>query len=488
MANWLDKALGRKSETTSVAVVPFEVRCECGSRLTGIRSDRARRSICAQCGEAHFILPVNKYPESERAYFDQTGEDGDPSDSDQAAVEDQTERKSASIDAYSLDPENHSASDADVDLGLDFELDEPEAGELQELSADDDSDDLLDFLDEPPEPRDESRKRRDSLYEASASEQQIPSGRRSVPDAPKQRESSRARHRKSRSSSVPSGMIEVRRTESGWGETRKRVVLVVSGIAVLALGMALWAIRSQTVDHAEARLAVAKDAGLDAFEVGNFAEAREQLKIALDALEVVGADEDQIAPIRRRWLEAEFATHLLDGSLIDIVEATRDAQSLDRDEWSKQFDVRFAGRWLLLDLSPIERVTYDFKDEDGEVESTETRIVYPWTIDDRVIQVAGVGSLVRGDRERVILAGRLTGSEFDSDAQAWVVQIDEDDSFLWTDFSALVELGFVAEEEDEGLRQVLRDQQSEGGTSTGTLDSELAEAASGVETEETEEP
>lgn len=487
MANWLDKALGRKGSTTSVAVVPFEVRCECGSRLTGIRSDRARRAICAQCGEAHFILPVNKYPESERTYFAQAAEDGELSVSDQAGAEGQVERRSASEDVYSLDPEDHSTSDADIDLGLDFELDESEAGDSQALSADDDSDDLLDFLDEPPESRGESRKRRDSLYETPASEQQVPSGKPVVPDAPKKREASRTRDGKSRSSSVPSGMIEVRRAESGWGETRSRVVLVVSGIAVLALGMALWAIRSQTVDHAEARLAVAKDAGLDAFEVGNFAEAREQLKIALDALEIVGADEEQIAPIRRRWLEAEFATHLLDGSLIDIVEATRDAESLDRDEWSKQFDVSFADRWLLLDLSPVERVACDVKDEDGEVESTETRIVYPWTIDDRAIQVAGVESLVGGNRQRVILAGRLTGSEFDSDAQAWVVRIDEVDSFLWTDFSALVELGFVAEE-DEGLRQVLRDQQAEGGASTGAPDTELAETTSNVETGETEQP
>jgi len=68
MANWLDKALGRRSATI-IKPVPFVRPCPCGKPLTGVRQERARRLICADCGEPHFILPVNRYPESERIHF-----------------------------------------------------------------------------------------------------------------------------------------------------------------------------------------------------------------------------------------------------------------------------------------------------------------------------------------------------------------------------------------------------------------------------------
>ena len=68
MANWLDKALGRRSATI-YKPVPFVRTCPCGTKLSGVRQERARRLICAECGEPHFILPVNLYPESERIHF-----------------------------------------------------------------------------------------------------------------------------------------------------------------------------------------------------------------------------------------------------------------------------------------------------------------------------------------------------------------------------------------------------------------------------------
>lgn len=479
MANWLDKALGRKDSATSIEVVPFEMRCECGSRLTGTRADRATRAICAQCGEAHFILPVNQYPESERTYFAQQEANDASPDKGRAPRTKQAERHLPPVDAYQIKSDDLSASTADVDDDYEFLDDPPAEDEVSESPASVAPDDPLDFLEEPPEPRTRSRKRRDSLYETPQSDQQIPVEEKKSANDSARPEKSRRSGGKSRSANIPSGMIEIRRPDTDGGETRKRLLFVVAGVFVLVAGMAIWAIRRQAVDHAEAQLTTATDAGLDAFEVGNFAEARRQLQIALEALDTVGADEEQIAPIRRRWLEAEFATHLLDGTLIDIAEATRDGESLDREDWEKQFDVRFAGRWLLLDLSPVDLKQCAVKDADGEVQATETRLVYPWPVDNKPVQIAGVDSLVTGDRQRVVLAGRLANAEFDSDGQAWVVRLDPDDSFLWTDFSVLVQLGFVAGEDDD-LRDVLRAQQQD---SSSQPDTELAENSPGDEAE-----
>jgi hypothetical protein len=72
MANWLDKAIGRKDDSRN-RVVPYEIDCGCGTRSSGVRGSRAKRVICAQCGEAHFVLPANPYPESDRQYFAKRG-------------------------------------------------------------------------------------------------------------------------------------------------------------------------------------------------------------------------------------------------------------------------------------------------------------------------------------------------------------------------------------------------------------------------------
>ncbi|MBI1310309.1 hypothetical protein GC176_03300 [bacterium] len=468
MANWLDKALGRKTTTTSVAIVPFDVRCECGARLTGVRAERARRAICAQCGEAHFILPVNQYPESKRTFFSHEAT------ADKAVEVSADEPSSASpasevppADVYALnsaDLDEQAAIDDEVDLGLDFDDAEDGAPGSNDESwiEEDDSDDMLDFLDEPVDPPKRRRKpRRDSLDE-------IPDGA-PVPERSEEAEPSRrpskADQKRSRSKAPPSGMIELTRESGGWGESRRRVVLVVSGILLLAVATIWWAIRSQTVDHAEARLVEATDNGQTALEKGDFVDARLQLQTALDALDVIGADAERIAPVRQMWLEADVASRLLDGSLIDIVEATQEARDVKRVEWQKQFDVLFADRWLLLDVSPVETVRCAVRSKDDEKESVETRLLFPWIVDDKPVQIAGVESLISGGRSRVVLAGQLVGSEFDDNAQAWVVRVDPKTSFLWTRFSTLVQLGF-AEEEDAALRQLLKDQGSQASDST----------------------
>ncbi len=125
MANWLDKALGRKDSTTSIEVVPFDLRCECGSRLTGVRSDRAKRAICGQCGEAHFILPTNQYPESDRTYFAQQETNDASPETGRATRKKQAERDSPPVDASLLKSDGLSESTAEVDDD-DYEfLDDP---------------------------------------------------------------------------------------------------------------------------------------------------------------------------------------------------------------------------------------------------------------------------------------------------------------------------------------------------------------------------
>jgi type II secretory pathway component PulM len=89
MANWLDKALGRQQAGAAVEAVPFELVCDCGQRLTGVRSERGRRIICKECGRAQFVLPLNSYPVATRQLFSSTQvEEPEAEDQDQLRVAD----------------------------------------------------------------------------------------------------------------------------------------------------------------------------------------------------------------------------------------------------------------------------------------------------------------------------------------------------------------------------------------------------------------
>ena len=253
MANWLDKALGRKGSTTSIEIVPFEIQCECGSRLTGIRADRAKRAICAQCGEAHFILPVNQYPISERTYFAQQESNDASPNTARGNQNSQAEQVSSPADAYVIQTDDLSAAVTDDD-DYEFLDDGPVELDVSNSRANDAAGDLLDFLNEPPEPATRSRKRRDSLYEAPQGDQLNPVDDDGPPHDAARPGKSRRSGETSRPARIPSGKIEVRRSGADGGETRKRLIVVVAGIFVVIAGMAFWAIRSQSVDQAEARL------------------------------------------------------------------------------------------------------------------------------------------------------------------------------------------------------------------------------------------
>lgn len=53
------------SAPESIAV-PFEVPCDCGHRVTGIRRTSYQIAVCSACQSSIFVLPVNVYPTTKR--------------------------------------------------------------------------------------------------------------------------------------------------------------------------------------------------------------------------------------------------------------------------------------------------------------------------------------------------------------------------------------------------------------------------------------
>lgn len=46
--------------------VPFEILCDCGNRIAGVRQTSHQQVVCSKCGMQRFVLPVNFYPTTGR--------------------------------------------------------------------------------------------------------------------------------------------------------------------------------------------------------------------------------------------------------------------------------------------------------------------------------------------------------------------------------------------------------------------------------------
>lgn len=63
----LAKAKSRLFGTAAKEIpVPFDLPCDCGHRVAGIRRPTYQLAICSECSEALYVLPVNVYPTNRR--------------------------------------------------------------------------------------------------------------------------------------------------------------------------------------------------------------------------------------------------------------------------------------------------------------------------------------------------------------------------------------------------------------------------------------
>ena len=61
MAGWLSRTTSLFQQSQPI-LEPFEVECDCGSKVVGIRSPAYQRPVCATCARQVFVLPTNVYP------------------------------------------------------------------------------------------------------------------------------------------------------------------------------------------------------------------------------------------------------------------------------------------------------------------------------------------------------------------------------------------------------------------------------------------
>ena len=67
MAGWLSKAGQVFGGGAKPVPQPFDIRCSCGGRVTGVRDDQAKQLPCPGCRQSILVLPATPYPIPKRA-------------------------------------------------------------------------------------------------------------------------------------------------------------------------------------------------------------------------------------------------------------------------------------------------------------------------------------------------------------------------------------------------------------------------------------
>lgn len=417
MANWLEKALGRE-EAEPVRSGPFSVSCQCGFQIKGQRQERAKRVICEECGTGHFILPMNRYPTSERKFFADNGLGG------LTAQQPKAKKKPPATDVDLAAEQPSSDEDDDLFIDEDNQQTEPEldlveaawsTGGSQQAYDDDglDDDDGDDY----------------ELADSDAEIElpsQLPRSKRT-----KRAASKPTRNKKRATSSEPPASrqkktqtaVQLPAATDERSKQRLRLVAVCGLIFVFAVVMVAVAIRGGNREQAEIAMRDGRDIGEAALIDRDFATARQKLGEAFRAMELLDIDQQTRDETRKLWLQAEAGFGLLDST--DVVEVAMLAEEMipepdedgevDDEDWQRQFHTQYFDRWLCIQLNQVETVSGD--DEFGR------RAVFPAA---PLIHLAGIDAVLdEASGGALWFAGPLKSCQRDpSDDSVWLVEFD----------------------------------------------------------------
>lgn len=447
MASWLDKARGK---TPSADSVPFTRKCECGFLIKGVRAERAKRQVCSDCGAAHFILPVNQYPETERSLFE-AGQDeeaelavpqtGTPSSGDErkdATAEIESDREGETDSTFSRrkfsadrksSRQAHGGRSAEKKKSRKKRRAEPE--------------DIYEYDDEEFDDIEED-------LHGGSSQSKVIAG---VDEDGWQRGSKKRKRLKPKTEKTVSGPIPAR-------EKNKPFLPIFSAFVVIAAGMIIWLLSSRARENAEIELKESMDVAEQEFFEGNYPQAYQALIKADEALQILGITDDRAKTVREMKRQAEASTLLLDASVMELVEAAAlTIRESGESRWQTDFSVNYEGRWLVMQL-PVPSTVNE-----------RSRLNYDWIVDGRPILLEGLGTVAtwavtQGDLKEILCAARLKNCRREEKwGEVWIVEFDPNTAFLWTDETSLIRQNMIPVFDDSistAMRKIVKQQREIG--------------------------
>lgn len=431
MPKWFANAKKRLAGTVPEEPEPFSLRCSCEQTTTGIRLPREQSILCSGCGNLLFVLPKNVYPEP----------------------------------APRRKPSNKTKSNL--------------AKSKETVSADGASTDTEQVEQTAP-----IRKTRESKREQRARRRE---------EAKRAKENSKAKQTSTgnsldtiqqtleankKSLAVESAAAPLKRWSFGSLFTGFRAVIL--GVTIVTTATIYWQWRSHQVEQAELKLGSAIDSGEKALAEFDFITADVEFQRVAKYLNVLGRSDSQSRSLTQVAQELHIVEKgLCNSPLIDmlneavVVRAARLRESKANTEAEKKEKEVKAEDDNSLKFSPIyinQWLVFDVFLEANRISTEKNRISfeYPLLIKGKpvVIYVTPekfqVSQLRQDgvDSPRVILAAQPKA--FREKDDRWIVELNHESAFLWTNTTTCVGLGLLSEVPEEGADvQEIIDRQAE---------------------------
>ena len=226
---------------------------------------------------------------------------------------------------------------------------------------------------------------------------------------------------------------------------RKQLFRVAVAAGVLVLVTAWWISRRNAIREAEQSLQLHREQAISFADEGLWEEALAEAELGVEAARVLGREDSVSSELFTLWRELDILQNLSILSPIEIVMQKEDAEK-SRDDWIREFRVKYAESWLILDATirteeredpdsgddPKKTITsYHFEFPIG-LESEDVRFVWSKTPEWFARLSYPNGSA------RVLVAAKLEDVRFlDQDSDAWEMILTAEDSHLWTNSQML---------------------------------------------------
>ncbi len=441
MPKWFANAKKRLAGTAPEEPEPFSLRCSCEQTTTGLRLPREQAIQCSGCGSVLFILPKNVYPEPppRRKPNNKTKSSSAKS------------KETVTADAGAVDTDN------------------------VEQSAP---------IRKTRESKREERARR--LEEAKKAK-----------DAPKSKQTStgssldtiqQTLEANKKSLAVESASPRLKRWSVRSLFTGFRAVIL--GVTIVTTATIYWQWRSHQIEQAELNLGSAIDSGEKALAEYDFITADVEFQRVAQYLSVLGRTDPQSRSLSQIAQELHIVEKgLCNSPLIDMLneavvvrsarlrEAKANEERAKKDLKKKENEAE-AEDDNSLRFSPLyisQWIVFDVGIEANRISDEKNRISfeYPLPINGKpvVIYVSPekfqVSQLSKEDDDsaRVILAAQL--KEFREKEDRWIVELNHESAFLWTNSKTCIGLGLLSEDPEEaaGMQEILVRQAEQMGVS-----------------------
>lgn len=324
----LAKARAKLFGTAAVDTpTPFELRCDCGHTVAGIRRPRIQIAICSACGKSLFALPVNLYPAARRS----TRQAGDAGTGARTAAA-----------GRELSPGSPSSAAAQSGLDLQHSADHRHSAGAETVPAW-----AADDSGSTAAPRRGSTKR-----SGTAPSKQPParsaagSSSATVPPGTTEKQPSSPRSATAAPPLLAPPRISI-------ADRLRRVFtpfrLLTAGCLSLLLLTAGWMIHRQQLEAARRTWRREFDAALTAETERNRSALQLSLRSALEAAELLDKQDSDVSLARSLLKQCEAIDQL---TAVDPVTVISDNAAPDRPSRPSELAAELSGRYLLFDAIP----------------------------------------------------------------------------------------------------------------------------------------